>query len=148
MKKNLFKLFTDKLLDYPLWVKQAVYRRLYFDLKDKNCEKTVTETPPKIFALYEPIITFNGENELINRTSGFDNNTYNFLRLCRDGYNILEISLNTFLSVEETAKIFMFCIDQNFIEKPKDKEIYAMGGFIAGKFRTGEYFKEKSTRDN
>lgn len=144
MKKNLFKLFTDKLMDYPLWVKQAVYRKLYTDMKNLECERTIVNTPQKIFALYEPVITYEGENELKNKTKIFDGNIYNFLKLCRENYNILEISLNTFLSIEETAKIFMFCIEQNFIKKPEDIEVYAMCGFIAGKFRTGEYFKEKN----
>ena len=67
MKKNLFKLFTDKLLDYPIWVKQAVFRKLYFDLKENGYEKRVIESPEKIFVFYEPVITYDGENELKNK---------------------------------------------------------------------------------
>lgn len=144
MKKNLFKLFTDKLLDYPLWVKQAVFQKLYSDMKNLKCENTIIKTPEKIFALYEPMLTFSGQNQLKNPANWLDTNMINFLKLCRENYNILEISLNTFLSIEETSKIFMFCIEQNYIEKPKDNEIYAMCGFISGKFRTGEYFKERN----
>lgn len=147
MKKNLFKLFTDKLLDYPLWVKQTVFRKLYFDMKENFCEKTVIENPEKIFALYEPLITFEGKNEFSKKQSGLDNNIYNFLKYCHENYNLLEISLNTFLSLEETSKLFMFCIDQNYIELPKNKEIYAIGGFLAGKFKTGEFFKSKGLID-
>lgn len=143
MKKNLFKLFTDKLLDYPIWVKQAVFRKLYFNLKENGYEKRVIESPEKIFVFYEPVITYDGENELKNKKFALDNNIYNFLKLCRENYNILEIALNTFLSLEETAKLFMFCMEQNYIEYPKNKEVFATCGFIAGKFRTGEYFKEK-----
>lgn len=131
------------MIDYPLWVKQAIFRRLYQDLVANYCEKLVLNTPEKIFGLYEPTITFDGENELKNKTLKLDNNIYNFLKLCRANYNLLEISLNTFLSIEETAKIFIFCIDQNYVEKPEDKDIYALTGFLSGKFRTGEYFKEK-----
>ena len=131
------------MINYPLWVKRALFRRLYQDLAENNCEKLVLNTPDKILGLYEPIITFDGENELKNKTLKLDSNIYNFLKLCRENYNLLEISLNTFLSIEETAKIFIFCIDQKYIEKPEDKEIYALTGFISGKFRTGEYFKEK-----
>ena len=32
-------------------------------------------------------------------------------------------------------------MEQNYIEKPDNDEIYAMGGFIAGKFRTGDYYR-------
>lgn len=141
MKKNLFELFIGKLLAYPLWVKQAVYYRLYLNMKDNYCERLVLKNTDNLFAFYNPTVTFKGKTELWDRTSGLDSNIYNFLRLCVEGYSILEISLNTFLSIEETAKNFMFCLEQNFIEKPESDEVYAMGGFIAGKFRTGEYYK-------
>ena len=141
MKKNLFELFMGKLLAYPLWVKQAVYYRLYQNMKENYCERFVINNADNLFAFYNPTVTFKGKTELWDRTSGLDSNIYNFLRLCVEGYSILEISLNTFLSMEEAAKNFMFCLEQNFIEKPESDEVYAMGGFIAGKFRTGEYYK-------
>ena len=56
---------------------------------------------------------------------------------------MLEISVNTFLSMEEVAKYYELCLEQNFIKVPESKEIHAMAGYIAGKFRTGEYFKQK-----
>ena len=56
---------------------------------------------------------------------------------------MLEISVNTFLSMEEIAKYYELCLEQNFIKKPESLEIHAMAGYIAGKFRTGEYFKQK-----
>ena len=34
-------------------------------------------------------------------------------------------------------------MDQGFVEKPENIEIEAMAGFIAGKFRTGEYFAKR-----
>lgn len=143
MKKNLFKLFTDKLLDYPIWVKQAVFLKLYNDLKDSSCIDIIKNSSQKIFPLYEPVITFEGENVIINKNKWLDNNIYNFLKLCHENYNLLEISLNTFLSLEETSKIFMFCIEQNYIKKPEEKNVYAAAGFLSGKFRTGEYFFER-----
>lgn len=138
VKKNLFKLFTNKLLDYPLWVKQAVFQKLAEDLDACNCKDAKQEN----FALYEPVITFEGENELKNKRSILDRNICNFLKLCHENYSLLEISLNTFLSLEETCKIFMFCVEQNYVRKPEQKAVYAFAGFIAGKFRTGEYFLE------
>lgn len=145
MKKNLFELFIGKLLAYPLWVKQVVYYRLYLDMQANYCERFIIKNADSIFALYVPTVTFSGKTELWDRKCGLDTNIYNFLRLSNEGYNILEISLNTFLSVEEVAKHFMFCLEQNYIEKPEEAEVYAMGGFIAGKFRTGEYYKENGS---
>lgn len=145
MKKNLFELFIGKLLAYPLWVKQAVYYRLYLNMVENYCERFIIKNADGILALYVPILTFKGKTELWDRKHGLDTNIYNFLRLSNEGYNILETSLNTFLSVEEVSKHFMFCLEQGYIEKPDKEEIYAMGGFIAGKFRTGEYYKENGS---
>lgn len=141
VKKNLFELYMGKLLAYPLWIKQAIYYRLYLNMQENYCERFVVKNADNLFAFYSPTITFKGKTELWDRKSGLDTNIYNFLRLCSEGYSILEVSLNTFLSIEEVAKHFMFCLEQNYIEKPDNDEIYAMGGFIAGKFRTGEYYK-------
>lgn len=145
VKRNLFKLFISKVIDYPLWVKQAIFRKLYSDMEENDSADEVINSPDKIYALFEPVITFQGESELRDKKNWLDNNIYNFLRLCRDNYSLLEISLNTFLSLEETSKLFMFCVEQGYIEKPLNKMAYAVGGFISGKFRTGEYFLEKGS---
>lgn len=141
VKKNLFELFIGKLFALPLWVKQAVYYKLFLNMQENYCERFVIKNADNLFALYNPVVTFKGKTELWDRKSGLDTNIYNFLRLCIEGYSILEISVNTFLSVEEVAKHFIFCLEQNYIEKPDNDEIYAMGGFIAGKFRTGDYYR-------
>ena len=79
----------------------------------------------------------------MERKCGLDNNIYNFLQGCANEYSMLEISVNTFLSMEEVAKYYELCLEQNFIKVPDSKEIHAMAGYIAGKFRVGEYFKQK-----
>lgn len=145
VKKNLFELFMGKLLAYPLWVKQAVYYRLFLDMQENYCERFIIKNADGIFALNVPTLSFSGKTELWERKCGMDTNIYNFLRLAGEGYNILEISLNTFLSIEETAKHFIFCLEQGYIEKPEKDEVYAMGGFIAGKFRTGEYYLQNGS---
>ncbi len=87
------------------------------------------------------LLLLSGKTEMWNKISGLDTNIYNFLNLCYEGYSILEISLNTFLSMEEVAKHCIFCIEQNYIEIPDSQEVFAMAGFIAGKFKTGEYYR-------
>ncbi len=143
MKKNIFSVFLDKVEDFPLWFKQIICLKLSEELKIQVCEKFLKEKSDDIFSLYSPILTFKGSEELRKRSCGFDLNMYNFLDYCKNNSSILEISLNTFLSMEEVAKYFIFCVEQDFVEKPENISIYAMAGFIAGKFRTGEYFTEK-----
>ena len=36
-------------------------------------------------------------------------------------------------------------MEQGYVEKPENVEIEAMAGFIAGKFRTGEYFEKRGS---
>ncbi len=130
--KNNLELYIEKILNAPLWIKQAVYLRLSDDVK--NCALNV-------FANLIPTLTFQGRSELKDKRCGFDSNIYKFLELSEKGFSILEISVNTFFSLEETAKIFEFCIEQGFIDVPQ-KDIYAFSCFISGKYRIGEYLKE------
>ena len=143
MKKNIFTTFLDKVEDFPVWIKQIICLKLSEDIKAQVCEKFLEENSDEIFSLYVPILTFKGSEEIKKRNTGLDANLYNFLSYCENGASVLEISLNTFLSMEEVAKYFIFCMEQGFVEKPENIEIEAMAGFISGKFRTGEYFAKK-----
>ncbi len=143
MKKNIFIEFINRVESFPIWLKQIICIKLSEDLKKEVCEKFLSEKSEDIFSLYIPTLTFKGSEELKNHTGGLDLNIYNFLEYCENNMNISEISLNTFLSMEEVAKYFIFCLEQGYVEKPENIEIEAMAGFIAGKFRTGEYFEKK-----
>lgn len=131
MKNNL-ELYVDKILNLPLWVKQSVYFSLGNHLKKNKCD---IKNP---FLNFVPTLTFKGKSELADRKCGFDNNFYNFLKLCENGYNLPEISMSTFFSMEETAKYFAFCVEQGFLDNPSN-EITDFAEFISGKCRLGEY---------
>ena len=143
MKQNIFNLFLDKILNVPLWIKQVIYLKLEQEMKEMACDTFLREHSGDIFSTFIPTLTFKGKTELTEHKCGLDNNIYNFLQGCANEYSMLEISVNTFLSMEEVAKYYELCLEQNFIKVPDSKEIHAMAGFIAGKFRTGEYFKQK-----
>lgn len=143
LKKNVFNSFWTKIEGFPLWIKQIIFLRLSEDIKNSVCQKFLEEKSESIFSVYKPILTFSGSEELKYKKSGLDLNIYNFLDYCQNDYCILEISLNTFLSMEEVAKYFLFCVEQGYIEEPENIEIEATAGFISGKFRTGEYFEKK-----
>lgn len=140
MKKNIFDLYMNKLLELPLWIKQVIYVKLKEDIKEHNCEKILETKEDDLFALYKPVLTFNGRTELMQKNCGLDANMYSFLNLCNADYSILEIALSMYLTMEEAAKYFMFCVEQKYLERPESDQAYAMAGFISGKFKTGEYF--------
>ena len=141
MKKNMFAVFLNKLLDFPLWVKQIIFLRLHENLSLVLSEDFIPVNEIDLFHLYVPTLSFLGKTELVERKSGLDEGFYNFLSNVADGLNILEIAMNNFLTMEEVAKQYILGLEQNFIKTPESVVIYAMAGFMSGKFRTGEYFK-------
>ena len=145
MKKNIFELFLEKVLNVPLWIKQVMYLKLAKEMQNYDCEDFLRNNKDDIFSTFVPTLTFKGKTELTEHQYGLDNNIYNFLQGCANEYSMIEISVNTFLSMEEVAKYYELCLEQNFIKVPDSKEIHAMAGYIAGKFRIGEYFKQKGT---
>lgn len=148
MRNNIFTLFLNKVLNVPFWVKQVMYLKLSDEMREYACEDFLRNSDRNnIFSTFVPTITFKGKTELAERKCGFDNNTYNFLRFCAENLSMLEISVNTFLSMEEIAKYYQLCLEQNFIKNPNSPEIHAMAGYISGKFRIGEYFKQKGILD-
>ena len=137
----MLALFIEKLLAFPLWVKQIVFLRLYQNLSIYLSEDFITAKEGDIFHLYVPTLTFIGKTELFEKKCGLDQNIYNFLANVNDGLNMLEISMNNFWTMEEVSKYYIFCLEQDYVKTPESVYVHAMGGFISGKFRTGEYFK-------
>jgi hypothetical protein len=130
----------------PLWVKQVIYLKLAEEMRSYYCEDFLrTHLQDDIFSTFVPTLTFKGKTELSEKTCGFDNNTYNFLRCCSEGLSMLEISVNTFLSMEEVAKYYQLCLEQGYIKISNSPEIDAMADYISGKIRIGEYFKQNGT---
>ena len=144
MRKNIFDLFLNKVFNVPLWIKQVMYLKLAEEMHEKECADFLNNNKDDIFSIFVPTLTFKGKTELTEKKCGLDNNLYNFLQCCADGYNILEISINNFLSMEEVAKYYELCLEQNFINLPESKDIQAMAGYISGKYRLGEYFVQKN----
>ena len=139
--KNILELFLDRLLEFPLWVKQIIYLRLYRNLSLSLSEDFIHTKEENIFHLDVPVLSFAGRTELNDRKNGLDVHIYNFLANASEGLNMLEISMNNFWTMEEVAKCYISCLEQNYIKAPESIYIYSMAGFMAGKLRTGEYFK-------
>ena len=107
MRNNIFTLFLNKVLSVPFWIKQVMYLKLSDEMREFACEEFLRNSDRNdIFSTFVPTITFKGKTELAERKCGFDNNTYNFLRFCAEDLSMLEISVNTFLSMEEIAKYY------------------------------------------
>lgn len=133
MQRNFLDKFLEKISDFPAWIKEIIYVRLKRDVSPEG-ELSYT------FATFKPSLTDKGKCELNTKTSGFDSNIYNIFEYCDNGASISDITLNTYLSMEEVANYFLFAVDEGYIQIPDNSQILNIAGFLAGKFRTGEYF--------
>ncbi|MBD5402878.1 hypothetical protein HDR58_08800 [bacterium] len=133
MQRNFLEQFLTKISQFPQWVKEIIYVKLSEDInKDSDLAY--------VFATYKPVLTYKGRCELDYKKSNFDSNIYNMLNYCDQNSSISEITLNTYMSMEEIANHFLFCVDEGYMEIPDNSQILNIAGFLAGKYRTGEYF--------
>ena len=133
MQRNFLDKFLDKISNFPSWIKEIIYLNLQ---KDVNTDSELGY----VFATFRPVLSDKGKCELNTKESGFDINIYNIFEYCDNGASISDITLNTYLSMEEVANYFIFAVDEGYIQIPDNSQILNIAGFLAGKFRTGEYF--------
>ena len=138
MNRQFLTQFLNKISDFPSWVKEIIYMKLSEEInKDSNLAYT--------FATYKPILTYKGKCELDFKKSSFDTNIYNILSAADNDNSISDITINTYLSMEEVAGYFLFGVDEGYFEIPDNSQILSIAGFLAGKLRTGEYFMNSGT---
>lgn len=147
MTKNILLIFLDKLIEFPLWVKQIIYLRLHKNLTLSLSEDFVEIKEEDVFHMCVPKLSYLGRTELEEKKGGYDDNIYNFLKNVSENLSILEISMNNFWTMEEVSKYYIFCLEQNYIKTPESDQVHAMAAFMAGKFRIGEYFKHAGKID-
>lgn len=141
LKKNIFSSFLEKLFTFPLWVKQVIYFHLFENLAESLSEDFINADKADIFHLHTPTLSFAGKAEMEERRANCEPNVYIFLTNVNEGLNFLEIAMNNFWTMEEVAQYYIFCLEQDYLKSASSEYVYAMAGFMSGKFRTGEYFK-------
>ena len=140
MSKSLFVGFTEKLLGFPLWIKQTIYLDLTKDLNTYLSNEFLDVEEGELFHVYKPELSEMGQNELFTKDSKFDESIYSFLNCCAKGMSLIEIAIENSFTMEEVSKAFTFCKTSGFFSKDVPNLIAAIAGFIDGKYRTGEYF--------
>lgn len=140
MNKSLYVGFMEKLLAFPLWIKQTIFLDLSKDLTNYLSNEFLDVAEGELFHVYKPELSELGQNELFTKESKFDESIYTFLESCSKGMSLMEIAIENNFTMEEVSKAFMFCKTSGFFSKDVPKLVAAIAGFIAGKYRTGEYF--------
>ena len=140
MSKSLYVGFIEKLLAFPLWIKQTIFLDLSKDLTVYLSNEFLDVGEGELFHVYKPDLSELGKNELFTKESKFDESIYSFLECCSKGMSLMEIAIENNFTMEEVSKAFTFCKTSGFFSKDVPKLVAAIAGFIAGKYRTGEYF--------
>lgn len=140
MTKSLFVGFMEKMLAFPLWIKQTIFLNLSNDLTTYLSNEFLNVEEGNLFHIYNPELSELGQNELLTKESKFDESIYAFLNSCSKKMTLIEIAIENNFTMEEVSKAFMFCRTSGFFTQDVPKLVAAVAGFIAGKYRTGEYF--------
>ena len=140
MGKSLYVGFMEKLLAFPLWVKHSIFMDLSKDLTKYLSNEFLDVEEGELFHIYKPDLSERGKNELLTKESKFDESIYSFLNCCSKGMSLIEIAIENNFTMEEVSKAFTFCKTSGFFSKDVPNLVSAIAGFIAGKYRTGEYF--------
>lgn len=140
MTKSLFVGFMEKMLAFPLWIKQTIFLNLSNDLTTYLSDEFLNVEEGNLFHIYDPELSELGQNELLTKESKFDEIIYAFLNSCSKKMTLIEIAIENNFTMEEVSKAFMFCRTSGFFTQDVPKLVAAVAGFIAGKYRTGEYF--------
>ncbi len=140
MSKSLFVGFMEKMLGFPLWIKQTIFLNLTKDLTGYLTNEFLDVEEGELFHVYKPALSEQGQNELLTKESKFDDSIYSFLNCCSKGMSLIEIAIENNFTMEEVSKAFTFCKTSGFFSTAVPKLVAAIAGFIAGKYRTGEYF--------
>lgn len=139
MSKSLYVGFMEKLLAFPLWIKQSIFLDLSKDLNTYLSNEFLDVEEGELFHVYRPALSELGNNELMTHESKFDESIYTFLNCCANGRSLIEIAIENSFTMEEVSKAFMFCKTSGFFSHDVPMLVAAIAGFIAGKYRTGEY---------
>ena len=140
MSNSLFIDFMEKMLAFPLWIKQTIFLNLSNDLNTYLSNEFLDVHQGELFHIYRPTLSDMGQNELLTKESKYDEMIYSFMNCCSKGMSLVEIAIENNLTMEEIAKAFMFCKTSGFFSNQVPNSVSAIAGFIAGKYRTGEYF--------
>lgn len=142
MAQKLFETFLEKLSEFPFWVKEIIYIKLREEFEEAYLSEADMQAPIEdTFQAYVPLITYMGKQELAERNNQEDDAVYRFLQFIQDESSIAEITLRNFWTLEKTAKVAIYCIQKQYIQRPTSTRLEATALYISGKIKLGEYYR-------
>jgi hypothetical protein len=141
-QQKVFESFLDKVSEFPFWIKEIIYIQLREEFEQAYLSEEELHAPiEESYQAYRPMLTFLGEQELANHTNLEDAPVYRFLQMTSENCSIAEITLRNFWTLENTAKIHLFCLQKEYLMKPTSPKVSATALYVAGRIKMGEYFR-------
>lgn len=141
-QQKVSSLFFNNIKELPLWVKQVVHLRTDAELKEALEGYMQTLNPQGLLQQIVPEVTYNGKEELKNKNSTLTQEQVIFLFSAAHKYDLFEIALTNFWSLEQTCKHYSRLVDLQFVKKPACRINVAVMEFLAGKIKTGDVLRK------
>lgn len=135
-----FDHLIQQLGSFPLWVKQVIYAQMRHDLESSMSKATLDAfSPEHTLQLWVPELTRQGQMELEQPTGQFDAGLLRLLHLIRFRKNVVNITILSNWSLEQSSKYLLHAIFKELLVPPKSAVIMGTLAYLAGKIRLGEY---------
>lgn len=141
-QQKIFEPFLEKVAEFPFWIKEIIYIKIREEFEQAYLSDADLNTPiEETYQAFTPKLTFCGEQELETHEREEDAPIYRFLQNCADGCSLAEITLRNFWTLESTAKIHLYCLQKEYVNKPTSAKISSTALYISGRIKMGEYFR-------
>lgn len=145
--RSYFDNILTKILELPLWVKQALFVELKEHMiKIAPLSSIDVISKNNLIQLYVPLLTQFGTKVQANMSVGFgldksklDKEIVEIIDLAKNKQRIIDICQAKNWTLSQTSKILCKAIEQNLIEQIKSNIVESTVYFLAGKIRIGEY---------
>ena len=131
---------VSTILGAPFWVQEALFMDVLGSFEEKLGFKAEVKTED-IYVLYVPELTFKGKKEFDSHEHGHDPNLYKILQSTLLKKRVVDITIDNFMSLEDTSKLLSECIKQEYIKPPVNDVVSASIYYMSGEIRLGEYAK-------
>lgn len=139
-----FNSLVSRLIELPLWVKQAVYCVIKDDLSKCSDLELIDRIDKKIIQLYEPVLTSNGikvvENkEIIADVDKLNRDQVNFLECSSVYLNLIEITHKLNWSFKYCCDVFLEMSERGYVDFIRNNQAMHLLHYITGRIRLGEF---------
>lgn len=139
---KVFEPFLDKVAEMPFWIKEIIYIKIREEFEDAYLSESDLHAPlEEAYQAYRPSLTYCGQEEVKLHGKNEDPPIYRFLEQCAEGSSLAEITLHNCWTLESTAKIHLYCLNKEYVDKPSSTKIAATAMYISGRIKIGEYFR-------